>query len=166
MNSNGTRKKALANNESTEMYLKVIYEVWEEGSKCRVTQISEKLHIAPPSVTEMLEKLAKSGLITHKKYGTVALTKKGRRHAMKIVRRYRLIQRFLHDFLKVSDPNDSACKMEHALDEEVDRRICIMMNRPLASVDSKPIPHCSLKIECADCIRHSKDVKPIPFMQR
>ena len=83
--------------EITEQYLKIIFNLTEEGGAAKTNDIANALGIAPASVTEMLHKLAEQGYVVHTPYKGVSLKPKGRKLACKIARRHRLLERFLAD---------------------------------------------------------------------
>ncbi len=145
-------------NESQEMYLKIIYELQEQREVVRTSDIASLLKIAPASVTEMLEKLAAMGLLNHKPYSHPTLTKKGQFLAKKIVRKHRLLEKLLHDYmgLPMEKANIEACRLEHALSDGLDQRICILMNRPLHFPGKSAIPHCIKRETCQKCLSSSR----------
>ena len=102
---------------SVEDYLKAIYDLSQNGKPVSTTEISRTLKVAPASVTEMLKKLAEKGYIEHSPYHGTTLTSDGKRIAEKTVRKHRLLERFLHDVLKIDNMkvHKQACEMEHAL---------------------------------------------------
>jgi DtxR family transcriptional regulator, Mn-dependent transcriptional regulator len=140
-------------NESQEMYLRAIYELIEDGIPPRITEISKILGIAPASVSEMLDKMGKYGLISHVRYGKVSLTKKGRKLAAIVVRKHRILERFLHDVLKLNDVKPQACKLEHAISVEAINRLCVMIGCPKKSMAGKPIPSCSAPGKGCNCLK-------------
>jgi DtxR family Mn-dependent transcriptional regulator len=151
---------------SVEDYLKVIYDLSKNGNAVSTTEISRTLKVAPASVTEMLKKLAKKGYISHSPYHGTTLTSAGRRIAEKTVRKHRLLERFLHDVLKIDDTkvHKEACEMEHALSDDAEESLCRFLRHPdRCPDDGKIIPPCNLKIgSCAECIQlHSKGLKEV-----
>jgi DtxR family Mn-dependent transcriptional regulator len=146
-------------NESQEMYLKTIYGIIEDNIPPRITEISRILGIAPASVSEMLEKMGKLGLIVHVRYGKISLTKKGMKLASCVVRKHRILERFLHDVLKLNDVKPQACKLEHAISGEAVNRLCVMIGCPKKSITGKPIPPCSARGEGCVCIKNSPKIR-------
>ncbi len=141
---------------SVEDYLKAIYELAQINQPVSTTNISRTLKVAPASVTEMLKKLAEKGYITHSPYHGTRLTTNGKRTAENIVRKHRLLERFLHDVLKVdkTQVHDQACGMEHSLSDEAAESLCRFLRHPDKCPDNgKIIPPCNLQIgSCAECI--------------
>jgi DtxR family transcriptional regulator, Mn-dependent transcriptional regulator len=149
---------------STEDYLKAIYDLSQNGQPVSTTDISRTLKIAPASVTEMLKKLAEKGYITHSPYHGTRLTTNGKRTAENIVRKHRLLERFLHDVLKVdkTQVHDQACGMEHSLSDDAAESLCRFLRHPETCPDNgKIIPPCNLEIgSCAECMElHRKGLE-------
>ncbi|MCX8153621.1 MAG: metal-dependent transcriptional regulator [Candidatus Bathyarchaeota archaeon] len=140
-----------------EDYLKAIYDLSKNGQAVSTTEIAQALRIAPASVTEMLKKLANKGYITHSLYHGTTLTNEGQRLAEKIARKHRLLERFLHDVLRIDKEkvHSQACEMEHSLSDEAEESLCRFLKHPdRCPDDGKMIPPCNLQIEsCAKCIQ-------------
>ncbi len=141
---------------SVEDYLKTVYELSQNGNAVSTTEISRILKVAPASVTEMLKKLDEKGYITHSPYHGTRLTSTGRRIAGKIIRKHRLLERFLHDVLKIDKGNvhDQACGMEHSLSDDAAEALCRFLKHPDRCPDNgKIIPPCDLQIgNCVECL--------------
>jgi len=122
-------------------YLETIYKLEQREHPVRVGIVSTSLKISAPSVHEMLQRLKEKGLINFDK-GTVCLTRKGRNHAKKIVRKHRLSERFLTDVLGLSweDAHDEACKLEHAISDKVEDNLAQMLGQPQTCPHGHPIP--------------------------
>ena len=140
-----------------EQYLKVIYNLTEEGDVAKTSDIAKTLGVAPASVTEMVQKLAKQGYVHHEKYRGVSLRPKGAKIARQVARKHRLLERFLNDFcgIRGKSRHDQACKMEHVLTDEAERQLCRMMNRPSECPHGKHIPRCERGIACEKCTNES-----------
>jgi len=132
---------------SIEEYLQAIYNLEEEQKPATTTEIAKRLGFAPPSVTEMLTRLAKEGYVTYEPYKGVTLTNEGRRLGGKITRKHRILERFLHDILKIRKDraHAQACEMEHLLSDEAENGLCKMLHYPEKCPDGKPIPVCDRK---------------------
>ncbi|MBA7479739.1 HTH-type transcriptional regulator MntR [subsurface metagenome] len=141
--------------ESVEEYLEAIYSFNEKGKLARTTALSKKLKVTPPSVTQMIKKLADEGLVEYEPYKGAMLTGRGMAHAQKVVRKHRLLERFLHDFLGLSrnKVHDEACRMEHGLSDEAAAALCKALDKPeTCPDDEKIIPPCPLDVsDCDDC---------------
>ncbi len=149
---------------SVEDYLKAIYDLSQVKQPVSTTDISKTLKIAPASVTEMLKKLAERGYVTHSPYHGTRLTNNGKKTAENIVRKHRLLERFLHDVLKVekAQVHDQACGMEHSLTDDAAESLCRFLRHPDRCPDNgKIIPPCDLQIgSCAECVEiHGKGLE-------
>ena len=144
---------------SVEEYLEALYNLSRDDKTVITTAISRRVKVAPASVTEMLRKLADGGYINYLPYQGVTLTPKGLRMAEKMTRKHRLLERFLHDMLKIGNDkvHDQACEMEHALSDETDRAMCQTMEAPdKCPDDGKIIPPCDLSFSsCDECRKWS-----------
>ncbi len=108
---------------SIEDYLEAILalsEIDPQDQSVRVTDIAERLQIAKPSVTAALNVLKEKGLVTQERYGKVFLTPEGRKRALMVQRRHRVLRKFLVDVLGVGEEvaENDACLMEHAVSPE------------------------------------------------
>ena len=91
--------------ESVENYLKSIYMLEQQGDgreRVKNTAIGNALGLALPSVTSMLKSLAEMGLLDYVPYQGVVLSSEGRRVALRVVRRHRLLELFLHETLSLT----------------------------------------------------------------
>jgi len=110
---------------SQEDYLEAIWElIWVEGV-ARVSDIAERLDVSMPSVTGALKGLAKRELVEYTPHKYVTLTDRGMELARKISARHEMLREFLGDILELDEQpaNDNACRIEHAVDEIVSRRL-------------------------------------------
>jgi DtxR family Mn-dependent transcriptional regulator len=139
--------------EVTEQYLKIIYKLTEDGGPAKTTDLASALDVAPASVTEMLHKLSEQGYVKHAPYKGVALKPKGRKIATKVLRKHRLLERFLADFVGITgrSTHEQACKMEHVLTDEAEHNLCRMMHHPAECPDGKKIPKCEKAMTCEKC---------------
>jgi Mn-dependent DtxR family transcriptional regulator len=119
--------------ENVEMYLKYIYLLAQRNhAPAKTGEISKYLNVAPSSVTEMLERLEKDGLVKYRKYQGATLAKRGRDLAVKILRRHCTMEYFLVQALNVPEGryHDEACEMEHVLSEDTTRRLQKLIEQP------------------------------------
>jgi len=141
--------------DSVEEYLEAIYSFNEKGERAKNTELAKRLKVAPPSVTQMVKKLADRGYVQNIPYKGAILTGKGTALAQRVVRKHRLLERFFHDYLGMdkSKVHDEACRMEHSLSDEAALALCDALDRPETCPDDEnPIPRCSLGVEnCEDC---------------
>jgi len=151
---------------SVEDYLKAVYDLSQNGNAVSTTEISRTLKVAPASVTEMLKKLSEKSYLEYSPYHGTTLTKKGRRIAEKMARKHRLLERFLHDVLKIDNVkvHNQACEMEHSLSDEAEESLCRFLRHPDRCPDNgKVIPPCDLQIgSCVECLElHSKGLEEV-----
>ena len=148
-------------NKSTEEYLEALYTLTRDGKTASTTIISKRLKITPASVTEMLIKLANSGDVNYSPYQGATLTPKGFGVAEKMTRKHRLLERFLHDMLKVGNDrvHNEACEMEHVLSDETARVLCQTLKSPgICPDDKKVIPLCDFDFSsCEECRKWDGD---------
>ena len=140
--------------ESVEEYLEAIYSINEQGIQAKNQDLAEKLKVSPPSVTQMIQRLAEEGLVDYEPYKGATLTGKGMALAEKVVRKHRLLERFLYDFLKLpfEKVHDEACRMEHSISDEATMALCKALDKPELCPDDLPIPTCPHEDgECNDC---------------
>lgn len=152
--------------KSIEDYLKAIYILSRNGKPTSTTEIAEHFKIAPASVTEMLKKLAQKGYVRYSPYRGARLTNKGLQFAEKVTRKHRLLERFLHDVLRIGKDRVhlQACEMEHALSDEAEESLCRLLNHPgKCPDDDKIIPACSLPFSnCEECVEiHRKGLEEV-----
>jgi DtxR family transcriptional regulator, Mn-dependent transcriptional regulator len=134
--------------DSIQDYLKVIYELTEEGEAASTTALATRLHIAPASVTGMMQRLAstKPALVEYRKRQGVMLTAAGKRAALEVIRHHRLIEAWLVQTLGYSwdEVHNEAEKLEHVISEEFEERIASAMGYPLRDPHGEPIPSADL----------------------
>src|SRR4051812_9365011 len=102
---------------SVEDYLKAIYSLAPEGQHASTSDIAHLLDLSAPSVSGMVKRLSEQGLLEHIPYKGVQLTAEGRRAALRMVRRHRLIEAYLVAFLGYTwdTVHDEAERLEHAV---------------------------------------------------
>ena len=146
---------------STDEYLEALYNLTRGSKPASTSAISRRLNIAPASVTEMMHKLAGEGYVNYSPYQGVTLTPKGYRLAEKMTRKHRLLERFLHDVLKIGNDkvHKEACEMEHALSDETARAMCQTLKSPDSCPDDgQLIPPCDLGFSsCDECRKWGQD---------
>ena len=129
---------------SREDYLKALYALAPAPPTRAVgtTRLAAHLGVAPPSVTHMLGLLAEERLVTHTPRAGAQLTAAGRRRAIEIVRRHRILETFLVRVLGLdwSDVHEDAEVLEHHISERVLEAIDRLMDRPAEDPHGHPIP--------------------------
>ena len=131
-----------------EDYLKAIYVLQaEEGPPVSTSAIAEYVEKTPPTVTDMLGKLADRGLVDREPYRGVELTTEGEAVALEVVRHHRLLEAFLADRLDYdwSDVHDEADALEHHISEEFERRVADALGDPEVDPHGDPIPSADLE---------------------
>lgn len=124
-----------------EEYLEAIYRLIEKGEKVTTTNISKLLKVAPPSVTGMLQRLDAEGYIQYEPYKDISLTKKGRDLGKRIVKRHRIVEKFLEMIgLQRHRIHDEACRLEHAVSDYVEKAIDKTIGYPERSPTGMQIP--------------------------
>jgi len=129
--------------QTEENYLKAIYSIGLSNSKnVNTTLISKKLETKPSSVTDMIKKLADKEFINYEKYKGVSLTQKGKKVAVKIVRRHRLWEVFLVNKLNYNwdEVHEMAEQLEHIKSETLVSRLEKFLDFPKHDPHGDPIP--------------------------
>lgn len=130
-----------------EDYLKAIYTLGkEEGWPVSTSAIAEYLDVTPPTVTSMMEKLEKRGLVEREKYKGVELTPEGETVALEVLRHHRLLESYLTEHLDYSwsEVHDEADALEHHISEEFERRVADALGNPTVDPHGDPIPSADL----------------------
>lgn len=128
--------------EQVENYLKNIYKLQESEGKVTTSLLSEKLQISPPSVSEMIKKLAEEGSLKYTPYRGVELTEQGRRKALRIIRRHRLWELFLVEVLQYAwdEIDEEAERLEHITSEKLEQRLDAALGYPTKDPHGDLIP--------------------------
>jgi DtxR family Mn-dependent transcriptional regulator len=125
-----------------EMYLKTIYNLESRNGAARTGDIAKVLGITPGSVTNTLEVLESKGLVAREPYKGVKLTPEGSKLALSVFRRHRLAERLLTDVLKLDwvESHEEACRLEHAVSENLANSMEKALNSPQTCPHGNPIP--------------------------
>jgi DtxR family Mn-dependent transcriptional regulator len=153
--------------EAVEEYLEAIFKLSSEGRVVGLTRLAEHLKVTPASVSEMVRRLEREGLISYRGRGRgrgaeeekgpgagrgprggaeprrgISLTPKGERLARTLVRRHRLSERFLTDMLGLDweTAHQEACRLEHALSPDTEARLAELLGNPHTCPHGHPIP--------------------------
>ena len=140
---------------AVENYLKAIYLLeTKNGKPASASKIAERLAVAPASVTEMVQRLARDGLVKHVRYGGVSLTGRGRRAALRVVRRHRLLETFLVSELGMdwAQVHDEAETLEHSISDRLLAAIAAKLGNPVRDPHGDPIPSAELEIDEAEAV--------------
>ena len=113
--------------ESLEDYLEAISELIEVNGHAHTKEIADKLNVKMPSVTAALRQLDKMGCIAYNTHYPVQLTSVGKEIADQVVRRHRILKKFFGDILGLNPEkaSETACRLEHAVDEETIERFIV-----------------------------------------
>jgi DtxR family transcriptional regulator, Mn-dependent transcriptional regulator len=138
---------------SVEDYLKAIYQLSPEGRHASTSEIAHLLALSPPSVTGMVKRLSEQGLLEHVPYRGVQLTDEGRRAALRMVRRHRLIEAYLVEFLGYSwdTVHEEAERLEHAVSDTMVERMASALGHPQVDPHGDPIPAADGSIQELSC---------------
>ncbi len=128
--------------DTTEMYLRTIYELVEEGIVPRRARIAERLHQSGPTVSQTVARMERDGLLTVEGDRHLELTEDGRRLAIRVMRKHRLAERLLTDVIGLDWElvHEEACRWEHVISETVERRLMEILDHPTESPYGNPIP--------------------------
>jgi DtxR family Mn-dependent transcriptional regulator len=127
---------------SVEDYLKAIYRLAGSGSPASTSDIAALLGLSAASVSGMIRRLSEQGLLEHVPYRGVLLTMQGRRIALRMVRRHRLIEAYLVSRLGYAwdTVHDEAERLEHAVSDLLVERMALALGNPRADPHGDPIP--------------------------
>lgn len=139
---------------SVEDYLKVIYHLSSQGGFATTSDIAAMLEVAPPSVSGMVKRLSETGLIEHVPYRGVQLTNQGRRAALRMIRRHRILEVYLTQQLGYDwdDVHEEAERLEHAVSDELIERMARALGDPRYDPHGAPIPTPDGEIEEAELV--------------
>src|SRR5664279_3372968 len=129
------RRQPNPNTESVDNYLKAILALGgPEENRVASTALSNRLGVAPASVTNMLQKLASSPtpLVEYERHRGVRLSGAGKRRALEVVRHHRLIETFLYEVLDypLEELHEEAERLEHFISERFEQRIAARLGHP------------------------------------
>ncbi|MBI4743519.1 MAG: metal-dependent transcriptional regulator [Actinobacteria bacterium] len=141
---------------SVEEYLEIIYKLQQEEHPVRASKLAKQLDVSAASVTEMIKKLSENGYVNRTSDLGICLTQKGEKAALKLIRKHRLIERFLTDVLGISwdKVHDEACQLEHVISSQVEDRFEKILDSPKTCPHGYPIPSKDGKIA-------KENVKPL-----
>jgi DtxR family transcriptional regulator, Mn-dependent transcriptional regulator len=128
--------------DSTEMYLRTVLELEEEGIPALRARLSERLGLSAPSVSEGVARLEEQGLLVLAADRTVQFTDEGRGRAQHVMRKHRLAERLLVDVLGLEHEHahEEACRWEHVISDRVEDKLLAFLGNPTTSPYGNPIP--------------------------
>lgn len=128
--------------DTTEMYLRTIYELAEEGIVPLRARIAERLGHSGPTVSQTVARMERDGLLVVSGDRHLELTTDGHAKAMRVMRKHRLAERLLTDVigLEWEFVHEEACRWEHVMSDRVEKRILELLDTPSHSPYGNPIP--------------------------
>ncbi|RCV50671.1 metal-dependent transcriptional regulator [Marinitenerispora sediminis] len=128
--------------DTTEMYLRTIFELEEEGIVPLRARIAERLKQSGPTVSQTVARMERDGLLRVENDRHLVMTAEGRRLATHVMRKHRLAERLLVDVIGLpwEDVHVEACRWEHVISEAVEERLVRLLNAPSVCPHGNPIP--------------------------
>ena len=128
--------------DTTEMYLRTILELEEEGVPKLRARIAERLRQSGPTVSQTVARMERDGLLRVEGDRHLSLTDKGRERAIAVMRKHRLAELLLVNVIGMpyEEAHDEACRWEHVMSEAVELRVYELLGRPTRSPYGNPIP--------------------------
>ncbi|PHP53601.1 metal-dependent transcriptional regulator [Actinomyces ruminis] len=128
--------------DTTEMYLKSVYELEEDGVLPLRARIVERLGHSGPTVSQTVARMERSGLIWVADDRSLQLTDEGRRRATEVIRKHRLAERLLLDVIGLDRRlvHDEACRWEHVMSEQVEDRLAAILGEVTSDPFGNPVP--------------------------
>jgi len=135
--------------EFEDEYLEMMYHFYEKDPDARVRtgDLAEALRVTPASTTEMVQRLASKGFLEYVPYKGSSLTEKGLIHGKKMKRRHRLAEVLLEHLPFSGNQHETACRLEHAIDDDLEVALTIYLNNPKIDPSGTAIPTMSQDIE-------------------
>lgn len=133
----------MSRSQSIEDYLKAIYKL---QSNCEggvsTSELAKEMGVANASVTNMVKRLAKLGMVDYQSYYGTMLTESGEKIALEMIRHHRLLELYLTEMLGYSwdEVHDEAEKLEHYISEQFEDKIAELLNNPTFDPHGDPIP--------------------------
>ncbi|HOA27310.1 MAG TPA: iron dependent repressor, metal binding and dimerization domain protein [Arachnia sp.] len=128
--------------DTTEMYLRTVYELLEEGVVPLRARIAERLHQSGPTVSQTVARMERDGLLVVDTDRTIKLTRTGAHLARDVMRKHRLAECLLTEVigLEWDKVHDEACRWEHVISLDVEKRLIAILDTPTVSPYGNPIP--------------------------
>ena len=142
--------------EFEDEYLETMYEFFEKQANepVRNRDLANALGVSPASATEMIQRLAGKGMVDYVPYKGATLTEKGMIHGQKMKRRHRLAEVFLQRVSFQGDMHATACRLEHAIDDDLEVALTLLLGEPQIDPSGRDIPTASEEI--SQRVRSSK----------
>jgi DtxR family transcriptional regulator, iron-dependent repressor len=128
--------------DTTEMYLRTILELEEEGVPALRARIAERLKQSGPTVSQTVARMERDGLLNVEGDRHLALTDLGRVKAVAVMRKHRLAELLLVNVIGMpyEEAHDEACRWEHVMSESVEQKVYELLGKPSRSPYGNPIP--------------------------
>ena len=128
--------------DTTEMYLRTVFELEEEGIVPLRARIAERLSQSGPTVSQTVARMEQAGLLKVEADRQLALTDAGRTLAMRVMRKHRLAECLLVDVIGLpwEEVHVEACRWEHVISENVERRLVQLLDYPVSCPHGNIIP--------------------------
>ena len=128
--------------DTTEMYLRTVFELEEEGIIPLRARIAERLSQSGPTVSQTVARMERDGLLRVEGDRHLALTDDGRGLATRVMRKHRLAECLLVNVIGLpwEDVHIEACRWEHVMSEDVERRLVALLDNPTTCPHGNPIP--------------------------
>ncbi|MCA0437989.1 MAG: MarR family transcriptional regulator [Actinobacteria bacterium] len=128
--------------DTTEMYLRIIFELEEEGTAVLRARIVERLGHSGPTVSQTVARMERDGLLAVQPDRSLLLSPEGRLRATRVMRKHRLAERLLVDVigLEYEHVHAEACRWEHVMSDRVERKILALLDERAQSPYGNPIP--------------------------
>ena len=128
--------------EFEDEYLETLYDFHEKlpGRRVRNGDLAKYLDVSPASATEMVQRLAKNGFVDYVPYKGAVLTPQGLEHGMMMKRRHRLAEVLLTLLPFEGDVHETACRLEHAFDDDLEICISLLLGNPKLDPSGRNIP--------------------------
>ncbi|WP_344249120.1 metal-dependent transcriptional regulator [Isoptericola hypogeus] len=150
--------------DTTEMYLKTIYELGEEGIPALRARIAERLGHSGPTVSQTVARMERDGLVVVTGDRHLELTGPGQAKATRVMRKHRLAERLLTDVIKLDweHVHTEACRWEHVMSDLVEKRLVTLLDHPHIDPYGNPIPGLSELGEQYEDVPFLDGVKSLP----
>ena len=128
--------------EFEDEYLETMYEFYERDSEAlvRTGDLSDSLKVSPASATEMIQRLASKGFVDYTPYKGARLTESGLIHGRRMKRKHRLVEVLLEILPFDGNAHATACRLEHAIDDDLEVALSLLLGRPDLDPSGREIP--------------------------
>ena len=152
--------------EFEDEYLETMYEFYERDAEAlvRTGDLSSALSVSPASATEMIQRLASKGLVEYTPYKGARLNENGLIHGRKMKRRHRLAEVLLEILPFDGNAHATACRLEHAIDDDLEVALSLLLGRPDLDPSGREIPTPSPEI-LQRIEANYKEIRPLTTME-